>query len=156
MTQDQAFLRRAIELSLESVHRGGGPFGALVVRGSEIVGEGRNRVTESHDPTAHAEVLALRAAGQHLGTHDLSGCTLYTSCEPCPMCLAATYWARIDTIHYANSRQDAAAIGFDDDFLYRELPLPLEQRRIPLHRALAPEALEVFKTWFASPDRRDY
>jgi tRNA(Arg) A34 adenosine deaminase TadA len=120
------------------------------------VGEGWNRVTSTNDPTAHAEVVAIREACRALGTFKLDGAVLYTSCEPCPMCLAATYWARIGRIVYANSRADAAAIGFDDDFLYREIPLPLEARSIPIVRALAGEAIRVFEDWAAKPDRIAY
>jgi tRNA(Arg) A34 adenosine deaminase TadA len=134
----------------------GGPFGAVIVKDGRIVGEGWNRVTSTNDPTAHAEVVAIREACRALGTFKLDGAVLYTSCEPCPMCLAATYWARIGRIVYANSRADAAAIGFDDDFLYREIPLPLEARSIPIVRALAGEAIRVFEDWAAKPDRIAY
>jgi tRNA(Arg) A34 adenosine deaminase TadA len=134
----------------------GGPFGAVVVKDGRIVGEGWNRVTSTNDPTAHAEVVAIREACRALGTFKLDGAVLYTSCEPCPMCLAATYWARVGRIVYANSRADAAAIGFDDDFLYREIPLPLEARAVPIVRALADEAILVFEDWAAKPDKIAY
>jgi len=153
---DQDFMRRAIALSRAGVAEGGGPFGAVVARAGVILGEGRNNVVPGRDPTAHAEVVAIRRACEAVASHDLSGATLYTSCEPCPMCLAATYWARIGRIVYANSRADAAAIGFDDDFLYREIPLPLEARSVPIVRALAEEAIRVFEDWSAKPDRIAY
>ena len=157
MSDETAFLRRAIALSREHMAAGaGGPFGAVIVKDGRIVGEGWNRVTSTNDPTAHAEVVAIREACRALGTFKLDGAVLYTSCEPCPMCLAATYWARIGRIVYANSRAAAAAIGFDDDFLYREIPLPLEARSIPIVRALAGEAIRVFEDWAAKPDRIAY
>lgn len=157
MSDENGFLRRAIALSREHMSAGaGGPFGAVIVKDGRIVGEGWNRVTSTNDPTAHAEVVAIREACRALGTFKLDGAVLYTSCEPCPMCLAATYWARIGRIVYANSRADAAAIGFDDDFLYREIPLPLEARSVPIVRALADEAIRVFEDWSAKPDKIAY
>ena len=126
--QQKTFMRRAIDLSRQKMNENcGGPFGAVIVKGDKIVAEGWNLVTSSNDPTAHAEVTAIRNACKALNTFELKGCDIYTSCEPCPMCLAAIYWAHLDGIYYANSRKDAAAIGFDDDFLYQEIPLPEEK-----------------------------
>ncbi|MDE3149681.1 MAG: nucleoside deaminase [Acidobacteriota bacterium] len=151
------FLRHAIRLATENVVSGsGGPFGAVIVRDGRIVGEGANTVTASNDPTAHAEVNAIRAAARGLGTFTLAGCELYSSCEPCPMCLAAIYWARIDRIYYGNTRGDAARIGFDDDFLYTEIALPVEQRQIPMTRLLATEAADAFAAWEQKPDKIRY
>jgi guanine deaminase len=147
-------MRRAIGLSLEMMRSGkGGPFGAVVVHQGKIIAEGFNQVTSSNDPTAHAEVVAIRLACQALNTFDLSGCELYTSCEPCPMCLGAIYWARMDRIYYANNRQDAAAIGFRDDFLYHEIPLPLDQRSIPTLPLLREEGQAAFAEWDRMPDK---
>jgi tRNA(Arg) A34 adenosine deaminase TadA len=150
-------MRRAIALSLEKMRAGiGGPFGAVVVKDDKIVAEGSNQVTSDLDPSAHAEVVAIRRACQALQTFDLTGCEIYTSCEPCPMCLATIYWARIGRIHYANDRVDAARVGFRDDLLYNEIPLPLDQRSIPLNRLLADEARVAFDEWDAKPDKVDY
>ena len=123
-------MRQAIELSIQNVAAGGGPFGAVIARNGEIVATGTNRVTANMDPTAHAEVSAIRAAAAKLGTFDLSGCEIYTSCEPCPMCLGAIYWARLDRIYYGNNQHDAAAIGFDDAFIYEELAVSPAERRL--------------------------
>jgi guanine deaminase len=150
-------MRRAIALSLEMMRSGkGGPFGAVVARGDAIIAEGFNQVTSSNDPTAHAEVVAIRLACQALRTFDLSGCEIFTSCEPCPMCLSAIYWARLDKIYYANDRHDAAAIGFRDDFLYHEIPLPLDQRAIPTRPLLRAEGQAAFKEWDLKPDKVIY
>ena len=152
-----AFMRRAVELSRVHMEAGeGGPFGAVVVRDGRILGEGWNRVTSTHDPTAHAEITAIREACRALGTFELRGCEIYTSCEPCPMCLAAIYWSRLDRIWYATTRTDAAAIQFDDDWLYREVALPLEARSLPATQLLRDEALAVFRAWEAKPDRIPY
>ncbi len=157
MAEDESFMRHAIALSRRGMAGGaGGPFGAVVVRDGQVVGEGWNQVTSTNDPTAHAEVVAIREACRRLGRFDLRGCTLYTSCEPCPMCLAAAYWARLDAVHYANSRNDAAAIGFDDELLYREIPKPVEARALPMRRLLAAEALETFAEWARKPDKVPY
>ena len=126
---NKEFMRKAIELSVENVKNGGGPFGAVIVKGDEIVATGVNRVTAHNDPTAHAEVSAIREACRRLGTFDLSGCEIYTSCEPCPMCLGAIYWAHLDKIYYGNNKDDAADIGFDDSFIYEELALPRQNRK---------------------------
>ncbi len=156
-TFDTECLRRAIALSRAHMQAGaGGPFGAVVAKDGRIIGEGWNRVTSSNDPTAHAEVVAIRDACTTLGAFSLAGATLYTSCEPCPMCLSASYWARLDRIVYANARDDAAAIGFDDAFLYEEVALALELRKIPMQRLLAEEARAVFDEWAAKPDRIPY
>lgn len=151
------FMRRAIELSRVHMEAGeGGPFGAVVVKDGLIVGEGWNRVTSSQDPTAHAEVVAIRQACRKLGTFQLRGCEIYTSCEPCPMCLGAVYWARLDRLWYANGRADAAAIQFDDEWLYREVALPPEGRSLPTLQLLRDEALEVFRAWTQKPDKTPY
>lgn len=157
MTDSAAFMRRAIALSREHMNAGhGGPFGAVVVLDGAIVGEGWNRVTSTNDPTAHAEVTAIREACAKLGRFDLKGAVLYTSCEPCPMCLAATYWARIDMVYYANEQADAAAINFDDAFLYRQIALPRERRTLKCEQILRDEALVVFREWDAKPDKVPY
>ncbi len=150
------FMRRAIALSLQCVASDEGPFGAVVVREGRIVGEGVNRVIPTGDPTAHAEVVAIRDACKALGTHVLDGAVIYTSCEPCPMCLGAAWWARVSEIVYANSRADAAAIGFDDAAIYEEVAAPLDRRRLPIRRLGADEALEAFRRWFGKPDRVPY
>lgn len=149
-------MRRAIALSCEGVEAGGGPFGAVVVRQGRILGEGRNNVVPGRDPTQHAEIVAIRAACAALGTHDLAGAVIYTSCEPCPMCLGAIWWARIGEIVYANDRAQAAAIGFDDAAIYEEMARPLAARRLPLRRLLAEEAIEAFRRWEAKPDKVPY
>ncbi len=149
-------MRRAIQLSDESVERGGGPFGAVIARNGEIVAEGSNSVTLTCDPTAHAEVTAIRNATKKLGSFDLSGCEIFTSCEPCPMCLGAIYWAHLDKIYYANNRKDAAKIGFDDDFIYQEIELKPEDRQKKSEKLLRKEALEVFKKWQDKEDKTEY
>ncbi|MEY4828090.1 MAG: hypothetical protein RLZZ288_1641 [Planctomycetota bacterium] len=158
MTTDaqQAFMRRAIQLSRENVQRNGGPFGAVIVKDGRVVGEGFNRVTATNDPTAHAEVVAIRAACAHLNTFDLSGAEIYSSCEPCPMCLSAIYWARLAGIHYANTKLDAAAIQFDDYFIYEELAKHPEQRSIPMRQMLRDEAMQAFLDWQANASRVQY
>jgi len=154
MTPNPEFMRRAIALATENVRSGlGGPFGAVVVRAGDIVGEGANRVTQENDPTAHAEVRAIRAACRELNTFALRGCEIYTSCEPCPMCLAAIYWARIDRIWYGNTSADAARAAFDDAFLYREVALPASQRTIPSATLLHDEAWESFQLWQESSNK---
>ncbi|HEX2885047.1 nucleoside deaminase [Vineibacter terrae] len=154
---DDAFLREAIRLSREKMEAGlGGPFGAVVVRDGAIIARGWNQVTTAHDPTAHAEITAIRAACQALGHFELRGCTIYTSCEPCPMCLGAIYWARPDRVVFANTRQDAAAIGFDDDFIYREVPLPPGARSLTFVHLPSDEARAVFSAWETKPDKVRY
>lgn len=154
--EKKELMRRAVALAEESVAKGGGPFGAVIARGGEIVAEGANCVVPHHDPTAHAEVSAIREAARRLGTHDLSGCEIYTSCEPCPMCLGAIYWAHLDKIYYGCDRKDAAAIGFDDDFIYRELELAPSDRQKPSEIVLADEAARAFRLWSDKPDRKEY
>ena len=156
MDKKNEFMRRAIELSEESVGKGGGPFGAVIVRGDEIIAEASNSVTIDNDPTAHAEVNCIRKATRRLGTFDLAGCDIYTSCEPCPMCLGAIYWAHLDRIFYGNDRKDAAAIGFDDDFIYQEMPLKPEQRHKTMQRLMGMEALKAFRMWEKSADKTEY
>ena len=154
---DREFLREAIQLSIEKMLAGeGGPFGALVVRGGRVVGRGWNQVTSTNDPTAHAEIVAIRAACGALGTYRLAGCTLYASCEPCPMCLAATYWARIERIVFAAGRQDAADAGFDDSWLYDEVNRVPTERSIPAEQSLRDEALAAFRAWRLKGDRAEY
>ena len=151
------FLRRAIELATQNVLTGsGGPFGAVIVRDGAIIGEGANSVTRTNDATAHAEVTAIRAACQALGTFTLAGCALYTSCEPCPMCLAASHWARLDCIYYACSAEDAAKAGFDDAFLYDEFRKPQAERTLPEMQLLRDEAWASFAAWIASPNKVAY
>lgn len=149
-------LRRAIRLACDSVAAGGGPFGAVVTRGGVVVAEGANRVTLDRDPTAHAEVVAIRAACAALGTHDLSGCELHASCEPCPMCAAAIHWARLDRVVFAADRHDAAAAGFDDALLYAEIPLPPAHRALPHQIRPCDEARLPFDLWRAKEDRTPY
>jgi len=157
MSDDAAFMRRAIALADASVATlEGGPFGAVVVSDGRIVGEGANRVTTDHDPTAHAEIMAIRDACRTLSTFSLEGCVIYTSCEPCPMCLAAIYWARLARIVYGNTREDAARIGFDDDLIYREVALAMTQRSIPARRLLAGEAIGTFDAWNRATGRIPY
>jgi tRNA(Arg) A34 adenosine deaminase TadA len=151
------FLRRAIALATENVTRGaGGPFAAVIVRDGKIVGEGVNTVTATNDPTAHGEVNAIRAAARALGTFTLAGCVLYTSCEPCPMCLAAAYWARLDAVFYGACAADAARAGFDDAFLYEEMRKNAAARKMPSTQLLGDEAWASFAAWLASPQRVDY
>ena len=157
MPDDAAFMRRGIALADASVATlEGGPFGAVIVRDDRIVGEGANRVTTDHDPTAHAEIVAIRDACRTLSTFSLDGCVIYTSCEPCPMCLAAIYWARISAIVYGNTREDAARIGFDDDLIYREVALAMAQRSIPTRRLLAGEAIGTFDSWSRTAGKIPY
>lgn len=153
----ETFMREAIALSKENVHtHNGGPFGAVIVKDSTIIGRGANKVTACNDPTAHAEVTAIRDACETLGDFSLKGCTIYSSCEPCPMCLSAIYWARIDRIYYANTQDDAADIDFDDAFLYKEVALPNEKRSLPIAQILRDEAYEVFEDWAAKDDKIAY
>ena len=146
--KDNKFLERAIEISRQGMKSGqGGPFGCVIVLGDEIIGEGCNQVTSSNDPTAHAEVVAIRQACNKLGTYQLTDCDIYTSCEPCPMCLGAIYWARPKRVIYANTREEAAAIEFDDDFIYGEIIAKMEDRKIPFLHLPHPMAKEVFEAW---------
>ena len=150
------FMRKAIELSLENVKNGGGPFGAVIVKDGKVIATGVNRVTANHDPTAHAEVSAIREACAKLHTFDLSGCEIYTSCEPCPMCLGAIYWAHLDKIYYGNNQIDAARIGFDDSFIYHELALKREDRHKPIEELLPEEAKVAFREWEENADKVTY
>lgn len=155
--KDEHFLREAIALARAGMERGdGGPFGCVIVKDGQVVGRGNNRVTSSNDPTAHAEVVAIREACAALGDFQLTGCTLYTSCEPCPMCLGAIYWARPERIVYAATRSDAADAGFDDQLIYDELPLPPEQRKFPMEQMLGKEAAQVFREWKALEGKTEY
>jgi len=154
--EHKGFMRMAVKLSVQNVSECvGGPFGAVVVKDGKVVAKSANMVTSTKDPTAHAEVSAIRLACRELNTFDLSGCVIYTSCEPCPMCLGAIYWSRIETIYYANTKADAANIGFDDKFIYEELEKPMEQRALPVVQMLRDEAMEAFKLWEKSPMRID-
>lgn len=149
-------MREAIRLANESVLNGGGPFGAVIVKDGEIVAESSNTVTIDNDPTAHAEVNAIRKACKELGTFDLSGCVIYTSCEPCPMCLGAIYWAHLKCVYYGNTKADAAAIDFDDDFIYQEIDKPIDRRSVPFINMLRNEALMSFRLWDESTDKKEY
>jgi guanine deaminase len=151
-----SFLRQAIALAVESAGTDGGPFGAVIARGDALLSTGTNRVTASGDPTAHAEIVAIRRAAEALGTHDLSGCTLYTSTEPCPMCLAAAWWARVDGIVFAADRDAAARAGFDDAAIYEEVAADRDARTIPCRQELAEEGEAPFEAWLANPDRQPY
>ncbi|WP_316841610.1 nucleoside deaminase [Pedobacter gandavensis] len=155
--QHEKFMRLAIGLSEKNVtEQLGGPFGAVVVKDGKVIAKSGNRVTSTNDPTAHAEVSAIRIACKKLKTFDLSGCVIYTSCEPCPMCLSAVYWARITTIYYANTKVDAANIGFDDQFIYEELEKPMIERSLPIQQMLRDEAIQAFKLWEQSQMRVTY
>lgn len=154
---DPKFMRMAIDLATENVTSGkGGPFGAVVVRDGEVIAAAANSVTRTNDPTAHAEVNAIRAACAKLDTFQLDGCDVYTSCEPCPMCFAALYWSRCRAVFYGNTKADAAVVGFDDQFLYEEVNRPLDERRIPFERMLPEEAICSFQAWQKSTERVDY
>ena len=157
MRTPEDLMRRAVALSAEKMRAGfGGPFGAVVARASAIIAEGFNQVLSDSDPTAHAEVVAIREACRRLGSFSLQGCEMYTSCEPCPMCLGAIYWARLDRVYYANTRTDAAAIGFDDDHIYRELDRPIDGRIVPFIRLESEEARRIFQEWLEKPDKIPY
>lgn len=153
---DEELMREAIRLSEENVKAGGGPFGAVIAKDGRIVARGANRVTPNLDPTAHAEISAIRAACQALGTFDLTGYTIYSSCEPCPMCLGAIYWAHLDKLYYGNDKHDAALIGFDDAFIYEELDLEPSQRRLHAQELLPEEAFGAFQQWMDKSDKVEY
>ena len=154
---NEKFMREAIRLSIQIMRRGkGGPFGAVVVRNGKVVGRGSNQVTSANDPTAHAEIVAIREACKRLKTFQLDDCDLYTSCEPCPMCLSAIYWARLGHVFYGNTRKDAAKIDFDDDFIYREVALPIGKRTLKLKPLLRDEALAAFAEWQRKADKVPY
>lgn len=154
---NESFMQDAITLSTQRMREGrGGPFGAVIVKDGRVISLGSNEVTTANDPTAHAEIVAIRAACQALGSFRLDDCEIYTSCEPCPMCLSAIYWARISRMFYAATRQDAAEAGFDDEFLYREIPLPIAERQLPTRQILRDQALAAFAEWRAKPDKIPY
>ena len=154
--EDRTFMQRAIELSIRNIDESGGPFGAVIVRKGKVVAEGANRVVPNNDPTAHAEVVAIRNACRELQTFDLAGCTVYSSCEPCPMCLSALYWAGVERICYANTKHDAQAIDFDDSFIYDQLRLDYDQRSIRCEHFMRCEALEAFEQWRDKTDKIEY
>jgi len=156
MHQHNKFMQMAIDAANENIENGGGPFWALVVRDGKIVGKGGNQVTNNNDPTAHAEIMAIRDASKNLQNYNLSDCVLYTTCEPCPMCLGAIYWARIPHVYYGNDRKDAADIGFDDEFIYREITLPISRRSVLMQSLLSDEAIVTFKQWQAMPHKEAY
>jgi guanine deaminase len=154
---DNPFMARAIQLSLENVQSGrGGPFCAVIVKDGNLIAEGANQVTATNDPTAHAEILAIRAACAKLGAFDLLGCEIYTSCEPCPMCLGAIYWARLSRIYFASAAADASLVGFDDSMIYREIAQPLTDRTIPMVQLMREESLAAFRAWEAKPNKIAY
>jgi len=156
MSNNEEYMKMAAKLAEENVKNGGGPFAAVVVKDDKVIATGCNRVTDKHDPTAHAEVEAIRKATQKLGTHDLSGCTIYASCEPCPMCLGAIYWARLDRLFFGNTRSDAASIGFDDEFIYLELEKPIDQRSIPTQQIVTKNIKDAFEHWAQNEDKKEY
>ena len=156
MDENKKFMRKAIALSVNNIKNGGGPFGAVIVKDGKVVATGVNRVTASTDPTAHAEVTAIRKASKKLKTHDLSGCVIYTSCEPCPMCLGAVYWAHLDKMYYGNAKTDAKKIGFDDSFIYDEIDLKPEDRKVITTQLLPDEAIKAFKMWNETEDKIEY
>ena len=150
------FMKRAIELSIESIDKGGGPFGCVIVKDEKIISEGSNKVTLTNDPTAHGEIVAIREACKNINNFSLNGCELYSTCEPCPMCLAAIYWARVDKIYYANTRKDAQKIGFDDSLIYSEFQKNIDKRKIPMIQMLRNEALKAFELWDKKIDKVKY
>jgi len=156
MKSKNKFMLRAIELSISSAKDTGGPFGCVIVKDDKIIAEGSNKVTFSNDPTAHAEIVAIREACKKLNTFNLSGCDLYASCEPCPMCLSAIYWSHVDNIFYANTREDAKKINFDDSLIYSEISKKNEDRKIPIKQMLRDEALKAFEIWNKKTDKIEY
>ena len=156
MNTKNKFMKRAIELSENSANSTGGPFGSVIVKGEKVISEGSNKVTFTNDPTAHAEIVAIREACKKLNTFNLSGCDIYTSCEPCPMCLSAIYWSRINTIYFANTREDAKKINFDDSMIYSEFSKKLEDRKIPIKQILREEAIKAFEIWDKKKDKIEY
>ena len=154
---NKKFMQEAIELAHSNVEgNNGGPFGAVVVKDGEVIGWGKNKVTSSHDPTAHAEIVAIREAAQKLGTFNLEGCEIFASCEPCPMCLGAIYWARLDKLYYAGTKDDAAKADFDDSFIYEEFCMPKEERSIPSSQLMRNEAIKVFEAWIKNEKKIPY
>ena len=156
MEDKKKFMAKAIELSIKSANTIGGPFGSVIVKDQKIIAEGSNKVTFTNDPTAHGEIVAIREACRNLNTFDLSGCEIYTSCEPCPMCLSAIYWSRLDKIYYANTRDDAKNIDFDDSFIYKEIPKKIDDRKIKMVQMLREEALKAFEIWDNKVDKIKY
>src|SRR5690554_4075151 len=157
MTEMQKeYMRRAIELSRKSLANGGGPFGAVIVKDGKIISETSNSVTLDNDPTAHAEVNAIRKACKALNSFDLTGCEIYSSCEPCPMCLGAIYWSRLDALYFGNTKKDAADIGFDDSFIYEELEIPVEKRRVKTNQVMRDESIVAFEEWNKKMDKIEY
>jgi guanine deaminase len=154
--QDILFMEKAIELSIENVIKGGGPFGAIIVKDRKIIAQGTNKVVVSNDPTAHAEIVAIRNAAKKLKTFDLTGCSIYTSCEPCPMCLSAIYWANISIVYYSNSKSDASKAGFRDSFIYKEINLNPTKRKLPMFKIKNPRAFDAFKLWEEKKDKIEY
>ena len=150
------FMQRAIELSIESINSGGGPFGSVIVKDEKIISEGMNRVTVDNDPTSHGEIVAIRNACKKLNTFNLSNCSLYSSCEPCPMCMSAIYWSRIGKVYYANTRDDAKKINFDDSLIYSEIPKKNEDKKIPIKQMMRNEALKAFNLWDKKTDKIEY
>jgi tRNA(Arg) A34 adenosine deaminase TadA len=153
---DKKFMLDAVQLSLDNINNGGGPFGAVIVKEGQVISASANSVTKDSDPTAHAEVNAIRKACKKLNTFDLTGCVIYTSCEPCPMCLGAIYWAHIDKVYYGNNKSDARKIGFDDSFIYDELELPLHKRKVEFVQLLPEEAIKTFQAWEKLEDKIEY
>jgi guanine deaminase len=157
MTREEKFMMEAIALSRKAIENNeGGPFGCVIVKDDEIIGRGNNKVILDNDPTAHAEIVAIRNACKHLGTFQLNGCEIYTSCEPCPMCLGAIYWARLEKIYYANTREDAANAGFDDSMIYKEINLHVDNRKIPSANVCRNDAFIIFENWIYKEDKRVY
>jgi len=156
MCQSKKMMRKAIQLSVDNIDNGGGPFGAVIVKDGKIIAEASNSVTNDNDPTAHAEVNAIRIASKKLNRFDLSDCEIYTSCEPCPMCLGAIYWAGIKTVYYGNDKQDAAKINFDDRFIYEEIERPISERKVKFQQLLSKEAIEAFQKWDKSDNKTEY
>jgi len=156
MDLSKKFMRKAIALSIENIKKGGGPFGAVIVKGNKIVATGTNHVTVNNDPTAHAEIIAIRKACRKLGTFDLTGCEIYSSCEPCPMCLGAIYWAHLDRLFYGNTKTDAKVVDFDDSFIYDEIELPPENRKLKSAQLLAEESFLAFEIWSKTVEKIKY
>lgn len=156
MTKDEIYLRQAVEIAKQNIEKGGGPFGAIIVKDNEVVALCGNSVTNDNDPTAHAEVNCIRSACKKLNTFDLSGCVIYSSCEPCPMCLSAIYWARLDKLVYAATRQDAAGAGFDDEFIYKEIPLANSQRSLECNHFSLEDGCDPFEIWNSKSDKTEY
>ncbi len=157
MEEKKLHMKQAIELALSNVNENkGGPFGAVVVKDGEVIGKGSNLVTDKNDPTAHAEIVAIREAAKNMGTYALQGCEIYTSCEPCPMCLGAIYWARIDKLYYAATKDDATKADFDDSFIYKEISLPKDQRSIPSLQIMRDDSVKVFEAWNESGNKIPY